>query len=151
MHEKHLLVPLDGSTFAESALPIARLLARAMDADLTLFSAMTGVYGPAATREPLAYLEQVAAAQHALGADAHVAFRMGELAAQMLEFLSDADIDLVVMATHGRTGPARTVFGSVADQVLQSSPVPVVLLHPGQHQVTGLRTLLVPVDGYSGW
>jgi len=147
MQNRHVLVPLDGSTLAESALPVARELAHAMDADLTLFAAMPGVYGPAATREPLAYLADVAAAQLALGADTHVAFRMGDPATHMLEFLADGDIDLIVMATHGRSGPARTVFGSVADQVVQASPVPVVLLHPGQRAATRLRTLLVPEHG----
>ena len=54
------------------------------------------------------------------------------------------------MATHGRSGLGRALLRRVADRVLRSSPVPVLLLHRNQHRATRLRTLLVPVDGTPG-
>jgi nucleotide-binding universal stress UspA family protein len=57
---------------------------------------------------------------------------------------------MVVMRTHGRFGVERAVLGSVADQVLAHCPVPVVLMRPGERRVTGIHTLLVPVDGSAG-
>jgi nucleotide-binding universal stress UspA family protein len=55
--------------------------------------------------------------------------------------------DLIVMATHGRSGMARALIGSVAQRVVSESPVPVLLLRPGGRRVAHLATLLVPVDG----
>src|SRR4029078_13384819 len=69
---------------------------------------------------------------------------------EIQEFLHDSAFDLIVLATHGRSGPPRGMFGSVADQIIQSSHVPVVLLHPNHHELTQLRTVLVPLDGTPG-
>lgn len=149
MRDKHLLVPLDGSSLAESVLPVARMLARAMDADVTLFTAMSA-YAPGSTREPIDYLEQVAQRERAYGVEVRAAFRVGDPAPQIHELLRASAFDLIVMATHGRSGPARGMFGSVADRIVQSSSVPVVLLHPNHHELTQLRTVLVPLDGTPG-
>lgn len=54
------------------------------------------------------------------------------------------------MATHGRCGLRRALMGSVADRVLRTSRVPLLLLHAGGHQVRGLETIVVPVDGSPG-
>jgi nucleotide-binding universal stress UspA family protein len=48
----------------------------------------------------------------------------------ILDAVRRAGADLVVMATHGRTGVARAVLGSVADAVVAAAPVPVLLVHP---------------------
>jgi nucleotide-binding universal stress UspA family protein len=149
MHDRHLLVTLDGSSLAESALPVARVLANALDADVTLFTAVS-VYEPGSTREPMDYLEQVAQRERDLGVDVRVTFRIGDPTLEIEEFLSESAFDMIVLATHGRSGPPRGLFGSVADQVLQSSRVPVVVLHPNHHAVTHLGTVLVPLDGTPG-
>jgi hypothetical protein len=46
----------------------------------------------------------------------------------------DEQADLIVMATHGRTGIRRAVLGSVAGSVLRTTSTPVVLVHPTQHE-----------------
>ena len=79
-----------------------------------------------------------------------VAFRIGDPASEIQEFLRGSSSDMIVLATHGRSGAPREIFGSVADQIVQSSPVPVVLLHPNHHEVAHLRTVLVPLDGTPG-
>jgi len=64
-----------------------------------------------------------------------------------VELAREIGSDLIVMATHGRSGLGRSVFGSVADQVVRQSSIPVLLLHPNRHPVDKLRRLLVAVDG----
>jgi nucleotide-binding universal stress UspA family protein len=86
----------------------------------------------------------------AAGVVAHTTIRLGEPAAAILELVSECEADLVVMATHGRSGLGRALLGSVADQVLRSGTVPVLLLHPNHHRTEALRTVLVPVDGTPG-
>jgi len=51
-------------------------------------------------------------------------------AARILEQVRSSEADLVVMGTYGRSGPGRWLYGSVADQVLRASPVPVILVPP---------------------
>ena len=150
MHARHLLVPLDGTEFAESALPVARALARAMEADITLCSILPGAHAPGSTREPLDYLQRMARDQHEMGFESHLVFQQGDPGRQIQELAVESGFDLVVLATHSRSNPARGVFGSVADHLLQNSPVPVVLVHPDGQPTTQLRTILVPLDGTPG-
>jgi nucleotide-binding universal stress UspA family protein len=76
--------------------------------------------------------------------------RQGEPAAQIVEEILAASVDLVAMATHGRSGLQRAMLGSVAERTLERSPVPVLVQRPGGKRVTEIRTLLVPVDGSPG-
>lgn len=59
---------------------------------------------------------------------AHVEY--GEPAQSIIDFVTDTHADLVVMATHGRGGLGRLVLGSVAERVLRSVGVPVLLMRP---------------------
>ena len=54
---------------------------------------------------------------------------VGSPAAEILNFAAKEKIDLIIMGTHGRHGLERTIFGSVADKVVQGAPCPVVTLH----------------------
>jgi nucleotide-binding universal stress UspA family protein len=84
------------------------------------------------------------------GLDATSVVRDGDPAAQIVAEARDAGADLVVMATHGRSGLARALLGSVADQLLRRSPVPVLLVPPGADPAwppDGARRVLVPLDG----
>jgi nucleotide-binding universal stress UspA family protein len=58
--------------------------------------------------------------------------------------------DVVVMATHGRSGLQRAFAGSVSQRVIAESPVPVLVLKPGGKRMADLQRLLVPVDGTPG-
>jgi nucleotide-binding universal stress UspA family protein len=55
---------------------------------------------------------------------------LGNPAQKILNYISDEEIDLVIMGTHGRTGIDRIFFGSVADRVVKMSPVPVLTINP---------------------
>lgn len=55
---------------------------------------------------------------------------VGSPASEILEMAKKEKIDLIIMATHGRKGLERTIFGSVADKVVQAAPCPVITLRP---------------------
>ena len=71
-------------------------------------------------------------------------------AAEIIVAAAELRANLVVMTTHARSGLTRAFLGSVAQQVVATSPVPVLLLPPGGHPMTRLGVLLVPVDGSLG-
>lgn len=54
----------------------------------------------------------------------------GEPAVEILKTIESEGIDLVVMGTHGRKGLEHTIFGSVAENVVKKSPVPVLIINP---------------------
>ena len=58
------------------------------------------------------------------------AIRVGDAAREILQYVQDNLIDMIVMGTHGRKGVDRLFFGSVADKVVKSSPVPVMTVNP---------------------
>jgi len=150
MNFSSVLVPLDGSVLAAAVLPLTRILALSAAAEVTLVTVLASDATPGATRGPANYLREMAAPLRAAGVVVHTTIRLGEPAVAILGLVAECEADIVVMATHGRTGLGRAWLGSVADRVLRSSPVPVLLLHPNQHRIERLRTLLVPVDGSPG-
>jgi nucleotide-binding universal stress UspA family protein len=77
---------------------------------------------------------------------------VGYPAEEILRFADEKEVDLILMATHGRSGIRRWVMGSVADKVLRASNVPVWLVRAGIPEGVGYdkwpkRTVLVPLDG----
>ena len=54
----------------------------------------------------------------------------GDPATEILKVVESEDIDMVIMGTHGRTGVEHVIFGSVAENVVKKSPVPVLVVHP---------------------
>jgi nucleotide-binding universal stress UspA family protein len=76
----------------------------------------------------------------------------GYPAEEILRYASDAYVDLIVMSTHGRSGIRSWVFGSVTGKVLDTSPVPVLVIRPEDSDNSGFEkwtdiTLIVPLDG----
>jgi nucleotide-binding universal stress UspA family protein len=132
---KRILVPLDGSEFAEAALDPALAIAQSMGAEVVLFrvaqpiprteklAEMPDVYNDvvAATyREAEEYLQNL---QEKLASDQiSIEFRpaSGGIAGQILDYAAEHDIDLVVLSSHGRSGVDRWVHGSVAQKLLSN-------------------------------
>ena len=54
----------------------------------------------------------------------------GDAVEEILKVVESEDIDLLIMGTHGRKGLEHTIFGSVANNVLKKSPVPVLVINP---------------------
>lgn len=156
-----ILVPLDGSPLAEQALPLARALAHASEARVILLRAVQPPLVPSAEaayageperslREAEAYLGRVVERLHERGIVETAAFP-GDPAEAVVQEARLRKADLVVMATHARSGLDRFVHGSVAGAVLARSSVPVLLVRAAEayHRAPTpeRRTLLVPLDG----
>ncbi len=81
-------------------------------------------------QELSAYLEEKAAALKERGLHVESAVGFGDPAEEILAAAKARDVDLIMMATHGRTGLAQVIFGSVAARVLGSGVRPVLLVRP---------------------
>jgi len=142
---KTILCPIDFSTSCERVLDVAAHVAAGEGARLTLLhvtdahgelSDVTRVTpeeggGPVglaryARDTALRELERCAAPLRAKGLTVDTAFAAGTPVAAILRAVGELGADLVVMGTHGRTGLAHVVLGSVAERVLRGSPVPVL-------------------------
>ncbi|MGB9441534.1 MAG: universal stress protein [Desulfobacterales bacterium] len=55
---------------------------------------------------------------------------MGPAAEKIIEAAKDKDADMIVMATHGRTGLSHALMGSVAEKVVRQAPCPVLTIRP---------------------
>ena len=133
---KKILVPLDGSRLAEETLGGIRELAGIHGSKVVLLRVAFALVFPGVdpsesqikvTEEAEGYLTQVAEALRAEGIEVKTAVRYGFPAEEIVGHLERGNFDLLAMATHGRTGPARLVMGSVAEKVLRSASVPVLL------------------------
>jgi nucleotide-binding universal stress UspA family protein len=124
-----LLVPLDGSGLAESAIPAAAELADQLDAEMVLLRVVPEEVA-GAIEEARRYLESVAdlIAGKYLVERPHVQAWAGRAEDIIVTLAGSAS--LVVMATHGRSGLGRLVQGSVAEGVLRHGSVPVLLVRP---------------------
>ena len=161
-----VLVPLDGSTFAEAALPIAAKLVRTAQGRLHIFVAhqavvpVVGMWEMVGPPEQLneeqrrwetAYLSETAAGLGQVGDGPvrthHTDGRPGE---GICEEAGEIGADLIVMATHGRGALGRMWLGSVADFVVRHTTIPVLLVHPERDSKPSpgiaLQGILVPVD-----
>jgi nucleotide-binding universal stress UspA family protein len=141
---KHILVPLDGSELAELALADALDLAESNQAEVTLLRVTSPIEEVIAadTGHPifvdqqwaaqkmaaLQYLGSVCERMDCKNIPVHHVVEMGLVAETIIDYVYQHPIDLIVMATHGRSGLQRWVYGSVADKVLRGADVPVLLV-----------------------
>jgi nucleotide-binding universal stress UspA family protein len=150
-----ILVALDGSTAAREILPYVREIHGVVGLrEVILFRAEDD---PARRIEAAHELEAEAARLAAAGVAAQVSVHAGSPAEAILSEARARNVDLIAMTTHGRTGIRRVLFGSVAEDVLRLSPVPVLLLRvvgEGAEVAAGGTTrrplfdhVLVPYDG----
>ncbi len=157
---KHLLVPLDGSRLAETALPAASYLARAMGANVTLLhiverDAPEEIHGErhlTAAGEAKHYLEETAARAFTGIASVDCRIEAGgssQVARRIEEYASSSGSDLIVMCTHGRSGLRHLFSGSNAQQVIACGRIPVLQVRPTGEipPEFAVRKILVPLDG----
>lgn len=146
-----IVVPLDGSDLAEAALPLATTIGRAMGAEIHLVHVrrMTPAASEDATEadDARTYLEAVRDRIATAGASVGTALIPEETpdllqptpspratAARLLEYAAHQKAALLVMTTHGRGGFSRMWFGSVADALLRTSTLPLLLAPPSALQ-----------------
>jgi nucleotide-binding universal stress UspA family protein len=146
---RRIIVPLDGSDLAEQALEEARLLANALVATLVLVAVVpfwddVGLSEPGVLpswtidgqqhlREYAAqYLESVAAPLRDSGLTVQTHWVDGDPPEAIAATAERESADLIVMATHGRSGFSRLWLGSVATQVVRRASVPVLMIRAKQ-------------------
>jgi len=147
------LVPLDGSGNAEAILShLHRILPR-HESRLILFHA-TPVVPWVEEKQSEKYLRRIAFQLTNDGYPSTYLLRTGPAAESILEAAGAERASLIALASHGRTGTLRWVFGSVAERVLQASPLPVLVvrsisstLSRGKLESRPIRNFLVPLDG----
>jgi nucleotide-binding universal stress UspA family protein len=149
-----IVVPLDGSSEAEAALPYATFLAKSLGVPVTLARALDASWAVSATDgfglyeglssdvvkavedEARIYLERTAEPLLAGGAQVNTEFLRLETPASAIEHLAEKMPGaLVVMTTRGRSGIGRTILGSVTDKVIRTSGAPVLVIPP-KHDAT---------------
>ncbi|HKZ04779.1 MAG TPA: universal stress protein [Methylomirabilota bacterium] len=147
MHLDRILVPLDGSAIAETALDTAIELARLEPgAALLLIRAADAPPAPgsdprarqdAVIREAELYLGEMAGRVRARGIPrVQTTVRNGAAARAIVEAAERDAVDLIVMSTHGRTGLRRVVLGGVATAVLGGTKIPVLLVRDEEAPVS---------------
>jgi len=146
---RRILVPLDGSKLAECALPYAEALAKGCDTEKVILVSVTErVQGYRAFEDPgqplgqrlvpeafgkkekqaQRYLERIAKAMEAKGINVSTEVLLWRPAEAIVGYAKQSGCDLIIMASHGRSGVSRWAHGSVADKVLRGSPVPVLMV-----------------------
>ena len=150
-----ILVPLDGSKLAECALSHVEKLIEDSNAQEIILASVTeqvkartqapearelyDIAGPEVTitfgkkeGEAQRYLERVAEKFEGKGIKVSTEVLLWPPAEAIVACAERSNADIIVMSTHGRSGPSRWAYGSVADKVLRSSCVPVLLIRaPG--------------------
>ena len=163
---RSILVPLDGSAAAEHALPTALSLARRFGAALQIVHVhvpVWGVYGEGewydenTDREMRengqAYLDSVLQRLAAVGDTLlSSALLEGSVASTINRHAVAAEVDLIVMTTHGRGPMARFWLGSVADSLIRQTSIPVLFVQPQETeaeltQESVFKRVLIPLDG----
>lgn len=145
---RHILVPLDGSPLAEQVLAhVHALAANEGTSRITLLRAVAPVFSTSVdytgvlassvadametlVQEARDYLAGVANEFRAEGYRVNVEVSALAPADAILDYAESEHADLIAIATHGRSGVGRWVFGSVTQKVVQAAPVPVLVIRP---------------------
>lgn len=157
----HFLVPLDGSHLAEAILPVTRYLAERLNARVTLLHVVEPA--PPATIHGEAHLLNAADAEQYLARLAGDMAPSGVAVAWHVDVAAGGDVpkaifshgqelaaDLIILTDHGRSGLKSVLVGGIAQQVLQSGKIPVMLGKAARGDAPGgfeCRHILLPLDG----
>jgi nucleotide-binding universal stress UspA family protein len=139
---RKILVPLDGSKVAEGVLPHAKALAYSQGAELILLTvganpAMDFAFSDPGLAESAVleqeerskkYISEIERQLTSAGFKASTVLRVGSVAEVILAVAEELQVDAIAMSTHGRTGAARWLLGSIAERVVHNSKVPVLLI-----------------------
>jgi nucleotide-binding universal stress UspA family protein len=154
-----ILLPLDGSQLAEKALNPAVALAEALSAKIVLLRVVVPL---SINLDPDLYQRlidegQEEAERYLSGIQLRSLFStvpvkgetvVGKAANSILDFVQENGIDLIVMASQGRSGIDRWVYGSVADKILQKANCSLAIIHPQvKTEPFANQRILVPLDG----
>jgi nucleotide-binding universal stress UspA family protein len=144
---KSITVPLDGSELAECVLPHTEAIAKLCQATVELVQVIEPIALPTrggialdaddlkqirlhVERDAENYLEKISRQLNQAGIKAQSKIITGKAAESLADYIHEGNFDLIIMATHGRSGISRWIYGSVADRLLRSSSIPVLLVRP---------------------
>jgi len=144
------MVPLDGSQLAECVLPhveaiaigcgvpevvLVRVLEHVdvqSDVDYTADKETRQLMDEGRKAKAEDYLSEIAGRVKFQGAKVNTTVLFGKAAEGLSDYAHENDVDLIVIATHGRSGVSRWIWGSVADRLLRSSRIPVLMVRPSE-------------------
>lgn len=146
---KRAVVALDGSPVAEAIVPFILEVAGPLDMEVVLVrvnrpvppeviegSRHVVVEDPEVSRiDAEEYLAPIAIELRGKGVRVRTQVRRGQPAEEIVAAARESGADLIAMTTHGRSGLGRLLFGSVAEQVLRESRLPVFLMRVTEAQV----------------
>lgn len=147
---QHIMVPLDGSELAECVIPHVKAIAGKrmtckvtlvrVVAPLRLFGGVESRLSPEERQRLEAdsidvarnYLNQLVQRLKDDGIVAQAEVLFGNDITELVKYADSNQVDLIVIATHGRSGMGRWVWGGIADRILRSASVPVLMVRsPG--------------------
>jgi nucleotide-binding universal stress UspA family protein len=151
---QEILVPLDGSGEAESVLPYLRDLAPRFGSRVHILGVGIGKKTRRVNRLLEDYLKRTANNLHNDDIKAEPVMSYGVAVDKILDFAVEKKINLIIMATHGRSGIKRWWMGSVAERVISEATAPVLLVRGKRPGKTGtvskphsIHEILAPLDG----
>ncbi len=147
---QHIMAPLDGSELAECVLPHVETLAHGCNVKkvtlvrviepLHMYGGTESRFSPEdrqqleedAVKIAKDYLDQIVKRLADSGIKARSEILYGHVAEKLIDYATENEVDIIVIATHGRSGISRWVWGSVTDRLLRASCVPVLMVRaPG--------------------
>ena len=147
---QHIMVPLDGSELAECVLPHVKTLAQGRNVKkitlvrviepLHMYGGVESRFSPEERQRLEAdsmdiarnYLDQLMKRLTDIGIAIQSEFLYGDIIDKLVDYADSHEVDLIIIATHGRSGVSRWVWGSIADRILRASCVPVLMVRaPG--------------------
>jgi nucleotide-binding universal stress UspA family protein len=164
----NILVPVDGSTFSEHALPAAVDLARRAGAQLHIVQVHEPMQAHAYPEGLTLYDERwddslrtqeqeymralALRCEERAGISPRTELLEGTITNALASYIAETDIDLIVMTTHGRGGISRAWVGSTADALVRRAAIPILLIRPKEEAINWDRTavprhILIPLDG----
>ncbi len=150
---RQILVPLDGSDRAEQAITAAAIVARASGGSIILLHVVTSDFSRHGSESPQAmqqaidadierakqYLAMVASCKTLGDISVTTVVEPGDPALTIFPVAHAHQADLIIMCSHGSTGPRRWDMGSVSQKVARCSPLPVLILREGAGVPTNLH------------
>jgi nucleotide-binding universal stress UspA family protein len=158
---KRILVPLDGSQYAESVLPTAAYLAKRLAASVVIIhvvekNARPEVHGQqhlTDAKQAAAYLDSIGKkfTTDAIAVEKHVHdVEVTDVAQAIAQHIIELSSDLILICTHGKRDAKEWAFGSIAQQVVSLDKAPVLIIRPEikkNHPEFSIDKMLVPIEG----
>jgi nucleotide-binding universal stress UspA family protein len=147
---QRILVPLDGSQFAEGVIPYVEGLSKGMDSEVILITVNEPLQIPDIVRHTAGfdgekhekeltvrtekqvkrYLSKKESALRDKGVKVSSTSLLGQPTQTILQYAEDNSVSLIVLSTHGFSGVIKWAFGSTASKIIESSPKPVLMVRP---------------------